>query len=80
MDGRKCFTTGGPDVGHVEEPNIILASGDRIAIDVEALKILKSYKASNKLGMPVWEFPQIKHAVELELGVRSEDEILVVSG
>jgi len=80
MDGRKCFTTGGPDVGHVEEPNIILASGDRIAIDVEALKILKSYNASNKLDMFVWEFPQIKHTVELELGVRGEDEILVVSG
>jgi len=80
MDGRKCFTTGGPDVGHVEEPNIILASGDRIAIDVEALKILKSYNASNKLDMSVWEFPQIKHTVELELGVRGEDEILVVSG
>lgn len=79
MDGRKCFVTGGPDVGRVEEPNTILASGDRIAIDVEALKILKSYNASNRLDMPVWEFPQIKHAVELGLGVRGEDEILVIS-
>jgi len=79
MDGRKCFVTGGPDVGRVEEPNTILASGDRIAIDVEALKILKSYNASNRLDMPVWEFPQIKHAAELGLGVRCEDEILVIS-
>ena len=79
MDGRKCFVTGGPDVGRVEKPNIILASGDRIAIDVEALKILKSYDASNRLDMPVWEFPQITHAVELGLGVRGEDGILVIS-
>jgi len=79
MDGRKCFTTGGPDVGHVEEPNVILASGDRIAIDVEALKILKSYNASNRLNMPIWEFPQIKHAMELGLGVQGEDEILNIS-
>ena len=78
MDGRKCFVTGGPDVGRVEEPNIILASGDRIAIDVEALKILKGYEAENRLDMPVWEFPQIKRAVELGLGVRGEDEISVV--
>ncbi len=78
MDGRRCFVTGGPDVGRVEEPNIILASGDRIAIDVEALKILKGYKADNRLDMPVWEFPQIKRAVELDLGVRGEDEISVV--
>lgn len=79
MDGRKCFVTGGPDVGLVEEPNVILASGDRIAIDVEALKILQSYKADNKLDMDPWEFPQIKHAVELGLGVKDEDEILVIS-
>lgn len=79
MDGRKCFVTGGPDVGRVEEPNIILASGDRIAIDVEALKILKSYDANNRLDMPVWEFPQIKHTVELGSGVRGDNEILVIS-
>jgi len=79
MDGRKCFTTGGPDIGHVEEPKVILASGDRVAIDVEALKILKSYKADNRLDMNTWEFPQIKRAVELGLGVKSEDEILVIS-
>ena len=79
MDGRKCFTTGGPDVGHVEEPNVILASGDRIAIDVEALKILQSYKGDIEFDMNPWEFPQIKHAVELGLGVKSEDEMLIIS-
>lgn len=79
MDGRKCFVTGGPDKGLVEEPNVILASGDRVALDVEALKILKSYKADNKLDMNPWEFPQIKHAVELGLGVKGKDEILVIS-
>ena len=79
MDGRRCFVTGGPDKGLVEEPNVILASGDRIAIDVEALKILQSYKADNKLDMDPWEFPQIRHAVELGLGVKGEDEISVIS-
>jgi uncharacterized protein (DUF362 family) len=79
IDGRKCFVTGGPDVGYVEEPNVILAGGDRIAMDVEALKILKSYKADNRLDMNPWDFQQIKHAVELGLGVKGEDEILVIS-
>lgn len=78
MDGRKCFVTGGPDKGLVKEPNVILASGDRIAMDVEALKILKSYKAENRLDMPIWRLPQIRRAVELGLGVKSEDEIQVV--
>lgn len=72
MDGRKCFITGGPTSGDLREPNLIFASGDRIAIDVEALKVLKSYKANNKLNMPIWEFPQIKRACELNLGARSE--------
>jgi uncharacterized protein (DUF362 family) len=79
MDGRKCFVSGGPDKGKVEEPNIILASGDRIAIDVEALKILKSYKANNRLDMDPWKFKQIQHAIELGLGVKNEDEIRVIS-
>jgi uncharacterized protein (DUF362 family) len=80
MDGRKCFVTGGPDKGLVEEPNLILASGDRIAIDVEALKVLKSYRANNRLDMDVWEFPQIKHAIKLGLGIKSENEVQVVKG
>ena len=78
MDGRKCFVTGGPAVGRVEEPNVILASGDRVAIDVEALKVLQSYKGDIEFDMNPWKFPQIKHAVELGLGVKSKDEILVV--
>lgn len=80
MDGRKCFVAGGPDKGQVEEPNLLLASGDRIAIDVEALKVLKDYRANNRLDMGVWEFPQIRHAVELGLGVKGEDEMRVVKG
>ena len=79
MDGRKCFTTGGPDVGRVGEPNVILASGDRIAIDVEALKILQSYRGDIEFGINPWEFPQIKHAMELGLGVKCEDEMLAIS-
>lgn len=80
MDGRKCFVTGGPAKGLVEEPNLILASGDHIAIDVEALKALKGYGANNRLDIDVWEFPQIKHAVVLGLGVKSENEMQVVKG
>ena len=79
MDARRCFTTGGPDVGRVEEPNVILASGDRVAIDVEALRILQSYKGDIGFDINPWEFPQIKHAVELGLGVKGEDEMLVIS-
>lgn len=79
MDGRKCFVTQGPDDGDIKEPNLILASGDRIAIDVEAIKILKSYKARNLLVYEdPFQYEQIKHAAELGLGVKSEEEIKVL--
>jgi uncharacterized protein (DUF362 family) len=79
MDGRKSFVTGGPDMGEEVEPNVVLASGDRIALDVEGVKILQSYPRDNLLQMPVWELPVIKRAVELGLGVSSEDEYKVLT-
>ena len=33
MDGIKAFVTGGPDRGTLVEPNLLLASRDRVAID-----------------------------------------------
>jgi uncharacterized protein (DUF362 family) len=49
MDCRKAFISGGPERGQVVEPKVILASGDLVAIDVEAVKVLLSYKARNDL-------------------------------
>ena len=78
MDARKCFVTGGPASGKVEEPCLILASNDRVAIDVEGIKILQSYKAKNRLKGNPWELPTIKRAVELELGARNEQDYIVI--
>jgi len=77
MDGRKCFINGGPARGELREPNVILASGDRIAIDVEAIKIIKSYEGSS-LSLDPWSFTQISRAVKLGLGVKGEEEYKVV--
>jgi uncharacterized protein (DUF362 family) len=79
MDGRRCFISGGPSAGEVREPNLILASGDRIAIDVEALKVIRSYPDNNLEADP-WELPMIRRAVELGLGAASEGEYRVVDG
>ncbi len=81
MDGRKAFVTEGPMNGELVEPGVILASGDRIALDVEGVKILQQYpRDANLLQSPVWEMALIRYAVELGLGVRSEDEYRVVGG
>jgi len=79
MDGRKCLITGGPFSGEVREPNVILASGDRIAMDVESIKIIESFEGS-KLKDDPWSYTQIHRAVELGLGVKNESEYMVVNG
>jgi uncharacterized protein (DUF362 family) len=78
MDARKVFVTGGPASGRVEEPEIILASGDMVSIDVEGIRILQSFKADNNLNMNVWDLPQIRHARELGIGARSDEDIDVI--
>jgi uncharacterized protein (DUF362 family) len=79
MDGRKSFVTDGPAEGEVVEPGVIMASGDRIAIDVEGVKILQSYPRDNLIKMPVWELPIIKRAIELGLGVSGEADYQVLT-
>jgi len=78
MDGRKCFISGGPACGELRNPKVVLASGDRIATDVEAIKVIKSFEDSNLTDDP-WSYTQIHRAVELELGAKKEDEYKVVS-
>lgn len=78
MDGRKCLITGGPFSGDVREPNIIIASGDRVAIDVEAIKIIESFDGARLKDDP-WTYPQIRHAVKLELGVKNGQEYNIIA-
>ncbi len=76
MDGIKAFVTGGPESGKVVEPNLLLASKDRVAIDAVGVAILKVYGARGKVGEAgVFEQDQLKRAAELGFGVKSVDEI-----
>jgi len=68
MDGRKAFVSGGPTKGQLVEPGLVLSSGDLVAIDVEAMKVLLSYGASNKIPADPWELPQIAAALKQGLG------------
>lgn len=77
MDGRKAFVTGGPNSGKIVEPDLILASGDLTAIDVEAVKILNSFHVKNKLPADPWQSTQITTALKHHLGA-GHDGYLVV--
>jgi uncharacterized protein (DUF362 family) len=79
-DATKCFVTGGPNLGTLREPGIVLASSDVIANDAVGLALLKTLGTVPKIQeYSVWAQPQIKRAVELGLGVRSREEITVKS-
>ncbi len=79
LDGRKCFISGGPAKGELRNPDLILASGDRVAIDVEALKTVAAYEGSSLSGDP-WSYTQIRRAAELGIGVKSNEEYEVIDG
>jgi uncharacterized protein (DUF362 family) len=77
MDARRCFISGGPSTGTVREPGLMLASGDRLAIDVEGLKIIQSYPEHTMPQSP-WQLPMIRHGVELGLGARNEQSYQII--
>jgi uncharacterized protein (DUF362 family) len=77
MDGRKAFVSGGPNRGQVVEPDLVLASGDLTAIDIEAMKVLLDYPASNKIPANPWELTQIATALKHGLGA-GEGKYIVV--
>lgn len=68
MDARKCFINKGPAKGKVKEPNLILASEDRIAIDIEGVKVIQSYRGNSLRKINPFEIPQIKRALEMNIG------------
>jgi len=78
MDGRISFVSGGPAVGLAVHPGVILASGDPVALDVQGVRLLQNYAAVNHLGMDAWSLPQIRTAVKHGLGIRNDDELLLV--
>jgi uncharacterized protein (DUF362 family) len=77
MDGRKAFVSGGPAKGQLVEPGLVLASGDLIAIDVEAIKVILDYRASNKIPANPWELPQIATALKHGLGAGEGNYIVI---
>lgn len=79
MDARKCFINKGPASGETREPNLILASTDRIAIDIEGIKIIQEFKGNSLDRVNPWDLPQIKRAIELEIGSPNETRYQIIS-
>jgi uncharacterized protein (DUF362 family) len=76
MDEIKAFVSEGPEKGELVEPNLLLASEDRVAIDAVGVAILRIYGATGHIGKGnIFVLDQIRRAAELGIGVKSASEI-----
>jgi uncharacterized protein (DUF362 family) len=74
IDGRRSTVTA-YGRGEYVYPNVIMASGDMVALDTEAVRTLKRYPEQNRLDIPPEQMGQLKTAQEHGLG--SMDYIVV---
>ncbi len=74
IDGRRSTVTRYGRGAYVY-PNVIMASGDMVALDTEAVKILKRYPEENGLDVPLKEMGQLETAQAYGLG--SMDYVLL---
>lgn len=80
MDAIQGFAGGGPDKGRLVEPDVMLSSTDRVAIDAVGVAILRLHGVKGPVAKgPIFQQAQIKRAVELKIGVQSPEEIEVVA-
>jgi len=80
LDGVEAFVDGGPATGTRVEAGVILAGSDRVAIDAAGVAILRSLGTTPEVSRGlVFEQDQIARAVELDLGIKSPDQIQLVT-
>ena len=67
IDGRRTTNTQSGRGPYIY-PNIVMASGDMVAVDSEALRVLRTFPGENLLGIPLEEMGQIKTSLHHGLG------------
>lgn len=79
LDATRVFVRGGPDRGEIREPKAIIASRDRVAVDITGLALLRSLGTIPAIqDRDIWSHPQIKRAVDLGIGIKDSSRINLV--
>jgi uncharacterized protein (DUF362 family) len=79
-DATTAMIAGGPTSGTPAQTDLLFMSGDRIALDVAALALIRSFGRWDKVaGRSVWDQRQIKRAIELELGAGRPEQVEVLA-
>jgi len=80
LDGVEAFVDGGPAYGTRVEAGVVLAGSDRVAIDAVGVSILRLLGTTPEVSRgTVFEQDQIARAVELGLGVKSPEQIQLIT-
>jgi uncharacterized protein (DUF362 family) len=80
LDGVEAFRSGGPDSGDKVAANVVLAGSDRVAVDAVGVAILRLLGTTPAVSEgPIFAQEQLARAVELGLGVRSGQEIELIT-
>ncbi|MEK7353277.1 MAG: DUF362 domain-containing protein [Chloroflexota bacterium] len=81
LDGVDAFINGGPARGTLVQAGVMLAGSDRVAIDAVGVAILRSLGTTPEVSRGrIFEQDQIARAAELGLGVKSADQIQLITG
>ena len=81
LDGVEALISGGPDVGKLASPEVILAGTDRIAIDAAGIALLRYFGCKTEVGRgKIFQQEQIARAVDLGLGVDHPEKIDFLTG
>ncbi len=79
-DGTTVMIAGGPTSGTPAPADLLMLSGDGVALDAVALALVRTFGAWEKVQQgSVWDQRQIKRARELGLGVNGPAQVELVS-
>ena len=79
MDAINAFINKGPERGDIVEPNLLIASKDRVAIDAVGVALLRHYGTTRNVSSgSIFKQEQIRRAVEIGIGVKSAEEINLI--
>jgi uncharacterized protein (DUF362 family) len=80
LDGVEAFVSGGPAQGERVQPNVMLASSDRVALDAVGVAILRHVGTTPAVSQGrVFDQEQIRRAADLGLGASGPEEIDILT-
>ena len=75
-DGTTIMIAGGPTSGTPARADLLLLSGDRVALDAVGVALIRTFDAWPKLKEKgIWEQRQIRRAIELGLGASGPHQV-----